>query len=160
MTHSYGADNVKDILNLDAPITKGIDFEKIIHPEDLNWNLSQFAHAIEKNTIFDIEFRIIDRNRNVFGFWNQASLISTKQVSRTHVIGVVQDITEQKSLRDWNLAQNRALQLIADGDRYRSCLLPSWRWWKRTSFCRSAQSCWPKATCCDRYLVQMLRQNS
>ncbi len=110
------SDNVKDILNLDAPITKGEDFKKIIHPEDLSRNLSHFAQAVAQHTVFDIEFRIIDRDRNVRWLMESAKPYFDKAGKPTHVIGVVQDITEQKSMRDWNLAQNRALQLIADGE--------------------------------------------
>jgi len=91
-----------DELTLDA-------FANVVHPEDREYDLEHIQRGIEKGVPWDIEHRLLLKNGNIK--WVRAigepALDENGKV--THIIGIVQDITERKQVEEERRVMDNAI---------------------------------------------------
>ncbi len=99
----FGSAEFNKIWGFENSVLERVDFEKAIHPEDLNYVLHKISDAIENHKLYEAEFRII-RNGEIRYFANLALTEYDKHQKPLRMIGTVQDITDrkkaEKELRD------------------------------------------------------------
>lgn len=85
--------------------SKKIDMARIIHPDDFAWVSEKVAHAIEHNTLFEFEYRLVHKDGSIRWVSEKGRLSPNHQ----HLIGVIFDITEKKELESELERQRYAL---------------------------------------------------
>ncbi|HET6370383.1 MAG TPA: PAS domain S-box protein, partial [Nitrospiria bacterium] len=71
-------------------------FLKAVHPLDREKVREAMIRAIEEETLYNQEYRIVRKDGEVRWLWSQARTYRDQSGRKTHVIGVSQDITERK----------------------------------------------------------------
>jgi PAS domain S-box-containing protein len=80
-------------------------YASIIHPEDVSDVESSVSQAIESQTSFDIEYRVIARDSKVHWIWERG----THSVLNGNLVGVIFDITDRKEAENALLLKTKEL---------------------------------------------------
>jgi diguanylate cyclase (GGDEF)-like protein/PAS domain S-box-containing protein len=87
-----------ELLRLDPFLPLSLEtFEEMIHPDD-RLVLQKTVEEAEQQKPFDVEFRLILPNGDVRNFHAVASIIADEDGHPSQMIGVLQDVTRQKSV--------------------------------------------------------------
>lgn len=72
-----------------------LDFQALLHPDDLDWVMQLFAECIDSRQPFDCEYRCLINNEVIY-VRSRSKIVYDKKGNALKAIGVKQDISEQK----------------------------------------------------------------
>lgn len=85
------------------------DVQKIVHPDDRNRGMEAFEKTITHGTEFINTYRVIWPDKSIHWLFSNGNLIYNPQGKPWKIIGITQDISSEKLLKDQMINQNREL---------------------------------------------------
>ena len=76
------------------------DFKSWVHPEDLDGVLSAIQSVFERDTPFDLNYRVVSVNKGIRSVHAQGTVVRDVNGKPIRMVGTVQDITERKRIED------------------------------------------------------------
>jgi len=92
----YWSPECREVLQFKQPARKLSEFQALVHPEDLATVMRDVSHAIENQTIFSTEFRVINKDDNYIWIANRGITEYDESGKPFRVIGTVLNINERK----------------------------------------------------------------
>ncbi len=89
-----------------------ISYENIIHTDDRDMVWKNIQESIQLKTHFEIEYRIITKNKQIKWVWEKGIGVINKFGDIDHLEGFITDITERKKSEDTIQEQREYLQSI------------------------------------------------
>ena len=78
-----------------------LNAQKIIHPDDINLDAAHLEKLLSGTiTYYDVEKRLIHKNKSIIWGWLNVSLVSDRQGQPLYFIWQIQNITERKQMED------------------------------------------------------------
>jgi PAS domain S-box-containing protein len=75
-----------------------IEWESLIHPDDLSWVLEEVKQAIADKRPYQLTYRIVTAKKEIKWIWEQVSCVTDEQGTVRSLEGFMQDITERKEI--------------------------------------------------------------
>ncbi len=94
-------------------------WKELIHPEDMETVLAASRDAKENNTLLQVEYRFKTKRGNYLWIKEKGLLITDEKGEKIHLIGLMQDITEQKYYEEEILK----FKQISDSANYGAAIL-------------------------------------
>jgi len=104
-----GSDELFNIFGLSRDEATLDAFAEVVHPEDREYDLYHIRRGIEFGESWDIEHRLLFKNGTIKGVHAIGEAIKDETGKITLVLGIVQDITEQKKAENLIKEKNEFL---------------------------------------------------
>lgn len=98
-----------------VPETTYENFLAAVHPDDRDLVVNAVNDCVENNVDYNIEHRVVWRDGTVRWLLERGDVIRGEDGTPLHMLGVVQDITEQMQLRESLSQQKMLLELLRNG---------------------------------------------
>jgi len=91
------------------------EFKQSVHPDDLEMVVEAVTAALEQDTPFDIEHRVVSRGKGVRTVYAQAKVFRDAHGKPLRMVGTVQDITERRCEQIMEAERQHVFELISHG---------------------------------------------
>jgi PAS domain S-box-containing protein len=111
---SFGVENLTGYKPPELMHNNVVSYEEIIHPDDRQIVRTAVKVSLSNRNKFDIQYRILDRNKREKWVWEQGHGITNSFGELLYIEGFIIDITREKEARQQVEFQSYFLSLILD----------------------------------------------